>query len=410
MPGAARSPMRKRRSPAPADGRRASWMPALLAALALALVFACLPTVLAHAADGGSVELGVEVGTIVEEPAAGDEGSVELGAVVGLGTEADGSVEGDTGGTVELGAWVGYRSPDEVVEGVATVTFDAGKGAFGDGGSTLVATPAMGDAVAMPDPAPKRAGWKFGGWHVAGAPDESWDSEGESAVPLGAAWDFAQPVTGDATLHARWEMRLDVTVPVSVAFAIDPGTGEAHGPDADAYALKSRTVRPVEVAELALESQQEELEGFFRLEGADGATVAASADGGAAAEGARAGEPDVGGGAPSPGEDPWREALAGTRLSLAPEGASSIELPFADDDASAPVWLVSHRLTDGERAAFRVVAFSYGAQPDEDPWQGGDPSVRLPLALGLKVSEKLGVRPDVEGTFPLARLKVTVAA
>lgn len=376
-------------------------MPALLTALALALAFACLPTALAHAANGGSVELGVEIGTIVEEPAAGDEGSVELGAVVGLGAEADGSVEGDAGGTVELGAWVGYRSPDEVIEGVATVTFDAGKGTFGDGGSTAVATPAMGDAFAPPEPAPKRAGWKFGGWHVAGIPDESWDSEGESAVPLGAAWSFAQPVTGDMTLHARWEIRLDVTVPVSVAFAIDPGTGEAHGPEAGAYALKSRTVRPVEVTELALESRQEELEGFFHLEGADGV---------AAAEGARAGEPDAGGSVPSPSEDLWQGALAGTRLSLVPEGAGSIELPFADDDASAPVWLVSHRLTDDECAAFRMVAFSYGAQPDEDPWQGGDPSVRLPLALGLKVSEKLGVRPDVEGTFPLARLKVTVAA
>ena len=288
-----------------------------------------------------------------------------------------------------------WHAPEEL-----TVTFDAGCGAFegaGEGGSGAreVAVAVMeGEPVAAPEAAPKRTGWQFAGWHAAseGAPPEDWDGDGESAVPLGEAWDFEDAVASSMTLHARWSLRLDVTVPVSVAFAVDASTGEATPPDPGRYALKSRTVREVEVEAAALRSEQAELEGFFELPA------------GALPEGATDAEALAA----------WRGALSAASLAFAPDapGAPSVELPFAGERAGS-AWLSSHALTDAERASCRLAAFDYadsGAALDE-AWQGADPSERLPLRLGLSIpADRLEVRDGLDGMRPITRLALTVSA
>ncbi len=320
----------------------------------------------ARLSGAGSVPLGVEVAQRVEPPGAGDGGSVALGAEVALRREAPSAPEG----TVPIGAEVAFREAAREVK----VTFDAGRGAF-SGGSSLRESAAEANApVARPED-PKRAGWLFAGWHLPGAPDASWDAEGESAAPLGPAWDFSRGVAGDVALHARWELRLDVTVPVSVAFAVDASTGEAKGPDPGRYAIKSRTVRDVEVDSLALECRQAELEAFFE--------------------------------APAAG---WQAALAATTLSLEGERAPEIALPFADASSAGPAWQVSRPLSDAERAGWRVPAFAYGSTPPDGAWQGSDPSRRLPLDVGLTIGDGLEVRTGQAEAVPIAHLKVTVSA
>ncbi len=320
----------------------------------------------ARLSGAGSVALGVEVAQRVEGPSAGDSGSVLLGAEVALRREG----ASGPNGTVPIGAEVAFREPAREV----TVAFDAGKGSFADGSSLREAVTEANAPVAAPE-GPKRPGWRFAGWHLAGASDPGWDAEGESAVPLGAEWDFSRGVAGDTRLHAKWELRLDVTVPVSVAFAVDASTGEAIGPDPGRYALKSRTVRDVEVESLSLECRLGELEAFF--------------------EGPAAG---------------WQNALAATSLSLEGERAPSIELPFADGSSAGPTWRVAHPLTDAERAQWRVPAFAYGATSPDDAWQGADPSQRFALDVGLTIADGLEVKAGQPGAVPIAHLKVTVSA
>ena len=320
----------------------------------------------ARLSGAGSVPLGVEVAQRVEPPGAGDSGSVALGAEVALRREDASAPEG----TVPIGAEVAFREASREVR----VSFDAGKGVFSDGSPLRESAAEANAPVARPED-PKRAGWMFAGWHLPGVPDASWDAEGESALPLGPAWDFSRGVAGDVRLHARWELRLDVTVPVSVAFAVDASTGEAIGPDPGRYALKSRTVRDVEVDSLTLECRQGELEAFFE-------------------------EPAAG----------WQAALSATTLSLEGERAPAIELPFADGSSAGPTWQVARPLSDVERAGWRVPAFSYGATAPEDAWQGADPSQRLALDVGLTIGDCLEVKAGQPGAVPIARLEVTVSA
>ncbi len=320
----------------------------------------------ARLSGAGSVSLGVEVAQRVEPPGPGDAGSVSLGAEVALRREAPSAPDG----TVPIGAEVAFREPAREVK----VAFDAGRGAFSDGLAVIKATTEANAPVARPED-PRRAGWMFAGWHLPGAPDPGWDAEGGSAVPLGPAWDFSRGVAGDVTLHARWELRLDVTVPVSVAFAVDASTGEAIGPDPGRYAIKSRTVRDVEVESLALGCRQAELEAFFE--------------------------------APAAG---WQAALAATSLSLEGEHAPAIALPFADGSSAGPAWQVSRPLSEAERAGWRVPAFSYGGMASDGAWQGSDPSRRLPLDVGLTIGDGLVVRTGQPGAVPIARLEVTVSA
>ncbi len=275
---------------------------------------------------------------------------------------------------------------------VFTVTFVAAPGAFegaGDGGADVgeIAIEVRGVRIPAEDvPAdPKQAGWQFAGWY----PEDA-DAPGQGDFS-GDRYDFeAEELTGDLTLYADWSLRLDVTVPVSVGLAVDAGTGKVTAPGMGAYALKSRTVRPVEVESLALRSEQSELEGFFELpEGAlpDGAS---EADRLAA----------------------WRGALASTRLTLlagAP-GAAPIGLPLAGD-ADGSAWRSAYALADAERAAYRIAAFGYAGTAFDELWQGADPSERLPLELGMSIpTDRLKVRADLDGERPVTRLQVTVAA
>ena len=254
-----------------------------------------------------------------------------------------------------------------------TVTLDAAGGVWENGPgpdddeTTRTAIVNGGDLLDEPE-APKQAGWQIGGW----ARDD------------GSAWDFdADVVTSDITLHALWNLRLDVTVPVSVSFAVNAETHEVTAPEASAYALKSRTVRPVEVEALALRSEQAEIEGFFTLaEGAGGS---------------------------------WREPLAATLLSLKSEhAADAIGLAFAG--ASGPVgtaWLNEHELDSTERGAWRLEAFDYdasGATFEGDAWQGADPSERLALELGLSMPDALKVKTGLTDAVPITHLKLTVSA
>ncbi len=247
---------------------------------------------------------------------------------------------------------------ERVEDGPFTVTFD-----FADGATAphVVEGVEKGSRIDAFDD-PKRSGYQFAGWV-----DED-----------GNAWDFDMQVLRDLSLRAAWTLRLDVTVPVSVAFAVDAETGEATGPDAGAYALKSRTVAPVEVTALALESRQGELEGIFELgEGVDG----------------------------------WEAPLCETSLSVRSEhAAEAVALPFAEPGGAGPVWEAVRPLVDAERAAWRMPAFSYDSLPDDDAWAGADPSKRLALELGLSVSDRLKVKVGQAGAVPITRLKMTVMA
>lgn len=373
-------------------------MACVLAALLAALA---VPAGAAWAA-GGTVDIGADVAKLAEAPESGDVGELDIGAAVGYGLLEQGW--GDTGmdGWLEIGCAVGLRVFDA---GAVRVTFDAGRGSFeGDVGSVIERSVPKGSPVALPSP-PRRAGWQFGGWHVAGAPQEGWDAEGSSALPLGDAWDFSRPVTEDLELHARWELRLDVTVPVSVAFAVDADSGAVSAPEPGRYALKSRTVAPVTVERLAVESWQDELDAFFEL-APDG-----GADGEGAARAAAAGRADG-------AQGPWQAALGETALSVGVVGdAAAIELALADGDGAgtganggAGSWSNAHVLTPEEWTSFGLAAFDYGALPDDAGWVGEERCEKLPLRLDLRISDRLSVKLGQPGAVPITHLKVTVSA
>ncbi len=233
--------------------------------------------------------------------------------------------------------------------------------------------------------APKQAGWQFAGWY----PEDA-DAPGQGDY-AGGAFDFAgTPIEGPTSVYAKWTLRLDVTVPASVGLAVDAGTGRVTAPAMGAYALKSRTVRPVEVQALALESEQAELEGFFEL------PEGALPDGAPEAERLAA----------------WKGALASTRLTLLADapGAATLMLPLAGD-ADGSTWRSAYALAEAERAVYRMAAFSYAGTAFDELWQGADPSERLPLELGMSIpTDKLEVRADLDGERPVTRLQVTVAA
>lgn len=277
------------------------------------------------------------------------------------------------------GAWVDLYAQWEVTPiGSFTVTFDAaggvwenGPGAADDETQKTVTVPA-GSKVAEPGteaegaiPLPKKAGWQVSGWVCETASGEE------------AEWDFGRDaVNGNVTLRAVWALRLDVTLPVGVGFAIDATTGEAKGPDADKYALKSRTVAPVAVDALAAVSEQAELEGFFGL-----------------AEGAG-----------------WEDALEETSLSLKSAGAAqAVSLPLAGAQ-SGTTWRNAREIADAERPAWTLAAFSYSGVAFDEDWKGADPSNRLPVEFGLALSKKLEVRTNIDGPKPITHLVVTVSA
>lgn len=259
---------------------------------------------------------------------------------------------------------------------------DGAPGDADDPGRTVVLDVATGTRIDAAEGyvAPKRSGYQFAGWFE------------DAGLDPAAEWDLSRQVLGPVELWAAWTLRLDVTVPVSVGFAVDAETGAAVGPDADAYALKSRTVVPVAVQSLALESRQAELDAFFEL-----------------ADDAGEGEPD------GDGASGWAEALAGTRLTVAAGDADAIALPFADATADATAvaagtWTHTRPLTPTERGDFRLAAFAYGSLAPDDAWEGAERCERLPLRLGLEVSDRLAVKIGQAGAVPITRLAVTVSA
>lgn len=277
-----------------------------------------------------------------------------------------------------------------VEEGPFDVTFKYNDGVTAD---VVVSGVEKGTPVAEPA-VPKRTGYQFAGWYA----DEA----------LTSPWDFGAQVLRTLTLWAKWELRLDVTVPVSVAFAVDADSGAVSAPEPGRYALKSRTVAPVTVERLAVESWQDELDAFFEL-APDG-----GADGEGAATAARVAAPGRADGAPGP----WQAALGETALSVGVVGdAAAIELTLADGDGAgaganggAGSWSNAHVLTPEEWTSFGLAAFDYGALPDDAGWAGEERCEKLPLRLDLRISDRLSVKFGQPGAVPITHLKVTVSA
>lgn len=280
---------------------------------------------------------------------------------------------------------------------VFTVVFDAAGGTF-EGLGTNVSTVTIEVAGNAPVPSdqipddPKRSGWQFDDWYL---PDEA---AGGDEVVLGEKWNPRSDVTADTRIYAKWSLRLDVTVPVSVGFAVDAGTGDVTTPDANAYALKSRTVAPVVVDAVELRSRQSELDEFFALSGD---------------------APD----APDDLDDEaqkaaWKEALKETSFSIVSSAidATAIELALATDagpvdDAEGRTWICGHELADDERGEYTIAAFSYGNLAFDEDWQGADPSRRLGLKFGMTIpTSKLAVNTALEGPQKITHLQVTVSA
>lgn len=302
------------------------------------------------------------------------------------------------------------------------VAFDAAGGAFeglGEGGVDLgvyaikVREGATVDADQVPGAAgstvaaPKQAGWQFAGWYPERV-DESGAGLGEGDY-AGDAFDFTStPVTqeivgedGRLTVFAKWTLRLDVTVPVSVSFAVDAISGEAKGPDANRYALKSRTVRPVRVEQLAAVTHEPEVEAFFSL--ADGSDDSAA----------------------------WGAALVDAVLSVA-AGPDEVGVALADPEREDKGYGVVRDLegkpivgadgaelkgwTNAVAAPYRIAAFDYaanGGTPSEEQWWQGSLKERcqkLNLKLGLTIPSSLAVRTDLDGSKPITHLRVTVSA
>lgn len=295
-----------------------------------------------------------------------------------------------------LTLYAGWREKPKL-----TVTFEANGGSFEDEGLSRIEVKVTEGSMVAPEdvPAdPRQAGWQFSGWHLAAEGGEGTGGpgggSGGSGVALGEKWDPTAPVHADTTVYAGWTLRLDVTVPVSVGFAVDAASGNVTTPDMGAYALKSRTVREVTVDALALESDQGELDGFFALpEGALPEEASASDEVAA-----------------------WRHALSATSLSVGCAGADAVRLALAGDMVDVgegATWTNSYTLTDGERASYSIGAFSYassGAAFDA-AWQGQDPSQSLPLEFGMTIPmDRLEVRTDLTGSVPLTHLKLTVSA
>ena len=325
----------------------------------------------------------------------------------------------------DLTLYAKWKATETAVGGDAEewrVTFDAGDGlilGWGDDGGdvarwTTVVTsddPYV-DAAAVPGVLDvKRVGYVFGGWYreVAGDGDAGdGGGAGGSGVPGGAGaggtgapdwsagskWDASMAVTGDMTLHAKWDVRLDVTVPVSIGFVVNAETGEVATPEAARYSLKSRTVEDVQVSALTAVSVEDEVKTFFAL-------------------------PE--------GKTDWAAALARTSLSVATDdaGSNEVALPIAGTYGpvkaegvetlgwTSPVSLMGDDVSDEMRAAYAIAAFSYGTAGTvfDETWEGGDPSERLPLKLGMTVPIKEGaiaLNANLDGPQTITHLRVTV--
>ncbi len=376
----------------------------IAAALALVLALALLaalgaPAERAWAYEGGTIEVGAVVANRVEAPESGDEGALELGVAVGYDKrEQEGEFWG-MDGWLEIGCAVGL---DVIEPGTWGVTFHAGRGSFNGSETAEVRVP-YGAPVGPRIPIPKRAGWRIAGWHLLGADaGADFDSEGVSAVPLGDEWDFSRVVEGDMELYARWELRLDVTMPVAVGVGVNASTNEVTTPESGYYAIKSRTVRPVAVESVAVETTERDAKGIFRLP-----------------------EGTLFPGASATQElNAWTRALMQAWVSLAidqnavfptePSRDAYVRLGLAarlpESGEDGHVWVVSRSLSGKLRDSFTVPAFVYGSTPADDDWEGAERCERLSLDFDMGIKDALEARVDVDGPQPVTHLRITVAA
>ncbi len=254
--------------------------------------------------------------------------------------------------------YVQWAKDGTVEEGPFDVRFVYGDGMTPD----AVVSIAKGEKVPEPD-APKWAGYQFSGWY--------------SDALFVNKWSFESQVKADMTLYAKWDLRLDVTVPVSIDFVVNADTKEVITPNIEAYAVKSRTVRPVTIDALEAASMQDELDALFELD--DGA---------------------IG----------WHEALRDTMISMRSERAKQpIGISFANNESVGPSWVNECKLSAQQKADYRLDAFDYAAQTFDENWQGGDPSERLALKFDMAISEELDVRVGQAGALPITHLKMTVS-
>lgn len=259
---------------------------------------------------------------------------------------------------------------------------------FNDGATAdRVEMVARGECAPEPE-MPKRAGWQFDGWY--------------SDLGMTNRWSFDTKVFHALTLRAKWILRLDVTLPVSVGFAVNAETREVTTPEADLYSIKSRTVVPVQVEEMAVISNEDEIETFFDLPEGDS------------------------------GEEAWRKCLNDTELwvwktgtggvsewttdfSQAPNGSDSLSftLPLANEAGERGEYVrVNPDGTLGETVSGwrNFVSLGDNGNFALDRFEGGDDPVELPLKFGMKISDKLRVETALDGPKPITHLIVTVSA
>lgn len=334
-----------------------------LAALALLLALAASAMPAEAWAAGGSIDMSVVVSKEGREARPGDVGMIDLGVDVGLAIEvADGSAD-DLGGLVDIGIDVGYLGYHEV-NFVGMYCGDDGNidatRACEQLGTQMVETGGFADSPDGLD----REGYWADVWYMA----DPRTHDGIAPVKLSSL-----QVENDTVLYCLWKRKpdlvLDVTVPMSVRFAVNAVTRDVVTPDLESYAIKSRTAANVTVDALVLESRQAELEGIFGLSG---------------------------------GGDDWTSALQSTVLSVRSEHArETIEVPFAGDDAAGPSWANERLLTGEEKVGYTLKPF--------DPASAG-PESRLALKFGLEVSDQLEVKVGQPGAAPITHLRVTVSA
>lgn len=342
--------------------------------------------------------------SLVAVPAWAAEGAVPRGlggSVVGILLDnSDSTQEGSY-----LSILIETGADDVQPDGMVKVEFDPGEGVF-EGcavGESVSVLAVKGSCVpAWQAPVPKRAGYQLKGWyHVVDGQERDW------AFASGAGDLAASRVKAPTVLHARWEARLDVTVPVEVGFAIATDGTDAIAPKAGAYRVKSRTAAPVAVTGLETVTLADEAEAFFRFK--DGR---------------------------SPSAQDWRSALSKVRFALwrtdgagNAQGGTRVEIPLASASGNA-AYDAGVTDADGNDAngwigvpatgipsAFSLAAFEgYGSGDAyaEEWWR--DPaleSVQLPLGLDIDLADA-GLEPnvgddDLNVPKPLTRLKVTVA-
>lgn len=288
----------------------------------------------------------------------------------------------DTGIADEHGANTQHFWAQWMLTETYDVTFHAEGGVWPNGSTDPWVVPVPGRQTVSVPANPTKEGHVFKGWCTK-------DAAG-TLVPF----NLRNPIEHDLDLYARWSEdapdppdrpdppadKLDVTVPVSVTFAIDAETGEVMAPEMGAYAIKSRSAVAVAVERLEAETLEAEAGRLLSL-----------------AEGAAG----------------WEGALRATELAFRAEGdPTGLAVPLAGAGGTgAGTWLGSYELSDAERDGwYSIEAFDPASGGAGDEWWLTDACNRLPLELGMRLSDLLEVRHGVSGPVPVTHLKVTVSA